>query len=226
MSHKRKMRILKAWSIIGMIALSLVTFNAFPLMFALPIIGMALQKARTRINVKGGGLLKLREISPSQVDAFVDAGYLGGSGLNDEHSMIEIVDEVGNLIDALSGSRIAKFTTTLKQSTLDEINLIKNANGKYYDMYYYVKLANTYIQELTAIPVKIKPGPVLSYKSATERTIEVTVYMLAPKATATRAPVVYNVTADEPYVLIENAAAQNAPTEATSTFATLIAAVL
>ena len=220
--YKRQLR---AWLIIAFIGLSVITFNAAGLL-AIPVIGMALGKDRRRVNVKGGGLLRLREISPSQTDTFSDVGYLGGSGLNDEHSMIEIIDEVGNLIDALSGARKAVFTTTLKQSTLDEINLLKNAVGKYYDLYYYVKLANGSIQELTAIPVKIKAGPVLEYKSATERTIQVTIYMLAPKATATRAPTVYNVTVDEPYVLIENGSAQGAPTEATSTFATLISNVL
>lgn len=225
MSKQRFLRASRAWLSLALIAVSVFTFNALGLLM-LPLVGMALTKARTRINVKGGGLLKLREISPTQTDAFVDAGYLGGTDLNDEHSMLEIVDEVGNLVDALSGARKAVLTTTLKQTTLDEINLIKNASGKYYDAYYYVKLANTYVQELTAIPCKIKPGPVLTFKSATERTIQVTIYFLAPKATATRAPTAYNVTVDEPYVLIENAAAQGAPTEATSTFATLISAVL
>ncbi len=187
---------------------------------------MALQRSRTRINVKGGGVLKLREISPTQTDTFSDAGYLGGTDLTDEHSILEITEEAGTLVDALSGARKAVIKTTLKQSSIDEINLLKNAVGKYYDLYYYVKLANGSVQELSAIPCKIKPGPVLSFKSATERVIEVTIYMLAPKASATRTPTAYNVTADEPYVFIENASAQNAPTEATTTFTTLISTVL
>lgn len=198
---------------------------AWPVL-GLPLIGLALGRDRTRINVKGGGLLKLRETSPTQTDTFSDAGYLGGTDLNDEHNMLEIIDEVGNLIDALSGGRKAMLKGILKQTSIDEINLLKNAVGKYYDAYYYVKLNNGRFQELTAIPCKIKPGPVLSFKSATERTIELTIYFLAPKASATRAPVAYNVTVDEPYVLIEGAAATGVPTEATTTFGTLISTVL
>lgn len=185
---------------------------------------MSLGQDRKR-SFTGGGSLYLRQTSSAQVDTFSHAGHLGGTDLNDEHSMIEIIEEKGNLVNAISGQRRAILNTILKQTSIDEINLIKNANGKYYDLYYVVQLGNGNYQELTAIPVKIKPGPVLAFKSNTERTIAVTIYLLAPLAAATRAPVVYNVTANEPYVLIENAAAQGAPTEATSTFATLISTV-
>jgi hypothetical protein len=187
---------------------------------------MSLGKNRTRVNVKGGGTLKLREMSPTQTDAFSEAGYLGGTDLNDEHSMLEIIDETGNLIDAQSGARKCILTTTLKQSGIDEINLLKNAVGKYYDAYYVVKGSNGTFQELSMGVCKLKPGAVLKYASATERTIALTIYMLAPKAAATRAPTAFNVVADEPYVLIENAAAVGAPTEATTVFAALITAIL
>lgn len=187
---------------------------------------MALQKSRTRINVKGGGLLKIREIYPAQSDTWLDVGYLGGTDLTDEHNMIEIVEEAGNFIDALSGSQKVTIVTTLKQTSIDEINLLKNTTGKYFDAYYYVKLANGNVQEISAIPVKIMPGPVLSFQSATERTLQVTMYFLAPKATAVRTPTSYNVTKDVPYVLIENANAINEPTETAGTFTTLISTVL
>lgn len=195
-------------------------------LIGVPFFAMALSRDRTRINVKGGGLAKIREISPTQTDGLSDLGYLGGSDVNDEHNVIEIVDETGSLIDALSGGQKAYMKTVLKQTSADEINLLRNAVGKYYDFYYYAKLNNGRFQELSAIPCKIKPGQVLSYKSATERTIEVTIYFLNPKAAATRAPVAYNVIADQPYVLIEGAAATGVPTEITTTFTTLISNVL
>jgi len=214
-------------SILALIALVVicVIVPAWPVL-GLPFIALALSRDRTRINVKGGGLAKIREISGTQSDTFSDLGYLGGSDVNDEHNFMEIIDETGSLIDALSGGQKAYIKTTLKQSSIDEINLLKNAVGKYYDFYYYAKLNNGRFQELSAIPCKIKPGAVLSFKSATERTIEITIYFLNPKAAATRAPIGYNVVADQPYVLIEGAAATGVPTEATSVFATLISTVL
>lgn len=221
------MKLKSLLTLLAVVALLIAAYGvpALPAL-GLPLFALALARDRTRISVKGGGLAKIREISPSQVDAFLDLGYLSGSDINDEHNVLEIIDEAGNLIDALSGGQKSYIKTMLKQSSADEINLLKNAAGKYYDFYYYAKLNNGRFQELTAIPCKIKPGPVLSFKSATERTIEVTIYFLAPKAAATRAPIGYNVTADVPYVLIEGAAATGVPTEATSTFTTLISTVL
>lgn len=185
---------------------------------------MALARNRTRQDVNGGGILKLREISPTASDTFLDAGYLGGSDLGDEHSIIKWIDEVGNVINAQSGQREAGIKSVLQQSGIDEINLLKNARGKYYDVYYYKKnLESGLIQELSAGICKLKPGPVISMKSNTQRTLALEIYFLAPKAAFTRTPTDYNIVADEPYVLIENAVAKGVPTD---TAATMAAAIL
>jgi hypothetical protein len=184
---------------------------------------MSLGKNRKRINVKGGGTLQLRELAPTPADPFLDIGYLLSSKLTDEHTMIELSDERGDFIDAKSGGRKVHWETVLKQSGIDEINLLKNAEGKYYEVYYSVKTANdSMVQEVSLCLCKIKPGPVLEFKSATERTIQVTIYALAPDANLTRTPAAFNVVQHEPYVITEGITANGAPTDTAAAVATAI----
>lgn len=187
---------------------------------------MALAKSRLRLNVKGNGTVKIREIYPTQTDAFSDVGYVDGSVLEDLYNMIESVDEHGDFIDSKPSGEMVKYKFNLKQSTIDEINLLRNADGKYYDLYILGVLANGNSIEISAIPVKIKPGFSLDMAGGKERGLPCEMSLLAPKATATRAPTDYNVTVNKPFVLIENAVAKGVPTEATGTFTTLITAVL
>jgi hypothetical protein len=185
---------------------------------------MALQRLRTRQDVNGGGILKVRQISPTPADPFLDLGYLGGTDLGDEHSILKWIDEVGNVINAQSGQREAGIKSILQQTSIDEINLLKNARGVYYDVYYYKKNLETgTIQELSACICKLKPGPVLSMKSNSQRTLALEIYFLAPKAAFTRTPTGFNVVADEPYVIAEQASvALGAPSDTASTLATAV----
>lgn len=185
---------------------------------------MALQKDRSRINVKGGGDLRIRELKPTPTSTFSKIGHIKGTDFIDEHTMVESIDDSGNYIDTNSGARKAMIKSVLMQSSLEEINLMRNAVGKYYEVYYRCVLANGSIQELSIAVAKIKPGAVLAMKSATERDIELEIYCLAPNADLVRAPVAYNVTENEPYVLIENTAGNDKgePTDAASAVAVLI----
>jgi len=183
---------------------------------------MSLAKSRTRIFVVGGGEAKVRQISPSASDVFLNIGYLGGTTLNDNFNMMEIVEEAGNLIDVKAGSRVAKLETTLKQSTIDEINLVKNSANIYYDFYYKCPLSTTYVQEISVAICKIVPGPVLEYKNDTERTIKVTIYFLAPAGAFTRTPTAFNVVENVPYVITETASANGAPSDTAATLATAV----
>jgi hypothetical protein len=181
---------------------------------------MSLEKNRQRINVKGGGTLQIRELSPSPIDSFSDIGYLVSSKLTDEHTMVELSDERGDFIDAKSGGRKVMWETVLKQSGIDEINLLKNAEGKYYNVYYSVATSNgTLTQEISIAIAKIKPGPTLEFKSATERTITVIIYCLAPADDFTRTPAAFNVVKHEPYVITEGAVANDVPTDTASDLA-------
>jgi hypothetical protein len=184
---------------------------------------MSLGKNRKRINVKGGGTLQLRELAPNPTDPFSDIGYLVSSKLTDEHTIIELSDERGDFIDAKSGGRKVHWETVLKQSGVDEINLLKNAEGKYYEVYYAVKTANDSLtQEISLCLCKIKPGPVLEFKSATERTIQVTIYALAPAAGVTRTPAAFNVVIHEPYVITEGPVANGSPSDTAGSVAAAI----
>jgi hypothetical protein len=207
---------------IGIVILLLVCLFVFPL--GIPFVALALARSRIRQDVNGGGILKAREIYPTASDVWLDLGYLGGTDLGDEHSVIKWIDEAGNVINAQSGQREAGIKSILQQSGIDEINLLKNARGKYYDVYYYKKNLETgTIQEISAAICKLKPGPVLSMKSNSQRTLALEIYFLAPKAAFTRTPAGFNVVADEPYVIAEQASvALGAPTDTAATMAATI----
>ena len=187
---------------------------------------MALQKSRSRINVKGGGDLRLRELDPTPADPFLVVGYLSETALNDEHNFIEAMDELGEVADALSGSQSVMFTPLLKQSSLDEINLLKNADGKLYEVYYSVALKSGNVQEYHFPFCRIKPGVVATFQSATERTIPCEIHALSPAAAFTHTPTDFNVVKGVPYTVIENAAAQGPPTETAANVAASAAAAL
>ena len=183
---------------------------------------MALAKARTRINVKGGGTLKIRELSPTASDTFLDVGYVTSDILLDEPSMVDSVDEAGQFIDTKSGAQKVTWKAILKQTSIDEINLLKNAVGKYYDLFYSVVLAGGNTQEFRVWLCKLKPLINLEFSAAKERTLEVEFTALMPKATFTATPTDYNVTAGAYYVVIENAVAKGTPTDTAATMATAI----
>lgn len=187
---------------------------------------MALGKNRSRVSVKGGGLLKLRQISPTPSDTFLDVGFLQSTSLDDKYDMMTAKDERGFVIDFVTGGEEPVITAVLLQSTIDEVNLIKNADGIYYEAYYYCKLANGNIQELDIPLCKIKPGPKLDFKAATERTLSLELHMLSVNAvsTITRAPTDYNMdpTVNSFYVLIESATAKNAPSDTASSLKTAV----
>jgi len=164
---------------------------------------MALARDRKRINVKGGGKIQLRELDPSPSNTYLDLGYLVSNTLTDEHTMVESVDESGQLVNSQTGARKVTWKTVIKQTTADEINLLKNAGTKLYEVYYNVTMSNTYVQMLCLLPVRIKPSVVLDFASATERTLEVEFHCLVPKAAYTRGVTTFNVVANEPYVLVD-----------------------
>jgi len=182
---------------------------------------MALQKDRIRENVKGGGVLKIREIYPNATNTFSDLGYLNGTDFKDERTENESMDEAGNFINVLTTGQKVTIETVLKQTSIDEINLLKNSEGKYYDLYYSVKLQNGNTQELSIPLCKLKAGVTLSFKPEA-RTLPLTIYALAPKSDYTRTPTDYNVTVNVPYTLIENATAKGVPTDTASALATAI----
>lgn len=175
---------------------------------------MANARNRQRINVKGGGKLWIRQLSPAASNTWIDIGYLDDNELDDKTAMVDSEDERGDYIDTKQGSRKVTWKTTLKQTGADEINLLRNADGIYYELYYDVVLANTYHQEYNMHLVKIDNSVNLKFAKATERKLQVVFSLLAPKAAFTATDTAFNVIANDPYVMNENTS--TSPTYTTS----------
>ena len=180
----------------------LIRFRVFP--FAM----MALARSSVRINVKGGGLLKVEElVSGGVVATMSDLGYLTKVDFSDTPGMVESMAADGIMVNAQRGSQKVMIKGVLKQSSADEINLLKNAAGKFYHAYYQVELSNPTktFQEFYAPLCVIVPGPVLSFASDTERTIEITIIVLSPKGNVAVVPAGFNVTLPAVYSLVDTA---------------------
>lgn len=184
---------------------------------------MGLQKDRTRINAKGGGNLYARQLVSGSTDtAFVNLGQLVSSGLDDSPAMVDSVNEGGELVMTQVGSRKAKWDAVLMQAGIDEINLLRQADGKFYEIYYAVPLKNGNTQEVVACPVIIVPKVTLAFAAATQRNIPVEIIFLMPKAAYTRNPTDYNNSTPNYYVMIENAVAKGAPVDQVGTVYTAV----
>lgn len=187
---------------------------------------MSLQRVRTRENAKGGGVLWIRQISPTPSDTFIDIGWLGGTTLDDKQTSIESKDERGDLAIILYSDRTAMLKTILHQVSQDEIDLVNKLSNQnaFYDIYYPVLLSNGDTQEISAGICQIKMGVPIDYKSA-QRTLPCDIYMLAPKGAYTRTPTDYNVVVSPerlPYVMITNTVAKGKPSDTASALATAI----
>lgn len=162
---------------------------------------------RQRINAKGGGEFFIRELGPTPSNTYLSLGYLDSSKLLDDPQMVGDPDEGGNQIAKISGGQDVKWQTTLKQSSIAEINLLRNAAGKFYEGYYAVTLENGNIQEISIPLLQIIPKLELAFAAATERKIPVEIQCLAPKAAYTRGVTTFNVVKNQPYIMIEGATA-------------------
>lgn len=185
---------------------------------------MSLQKARTRINVKGGDIFKMREISPTASNTFVDYGYLQSLEFSDVRGMDEAKDAVGNLVNASPTDRTVTFTLILLQTSKEEIDAVAALADKYYDCIYHVPLsASGNYQHLSMCCVKFNPSvEPLSYTAGTQRTIKLTGYALAPKAAMVRTPTTFNVVANVPYVFLDDTTAVTDPSDAAADVATAV----
>lgn len=183
---------------------------------------MALEKSRTRIAIKGGGTLRIRELYPTATNSFSDLGYIENDILLEESDMIDSIDETGLIVQTQSGNKKVTWKSVLLQTGIDEINLLRNADGKYYDLYYSVVLPNGNTQEFRVWLCKIKPVLNLEFSATTPRKIEVEFTALAPKGSFTTTPTDYNVVPGKYYVAIENATAKGVPSDSASSMASAI----
>lgn len=178
---------------------------------------MAVARSRANVNIKGGGILKVRELFPTATDTWTDLGFIGGTDIDDARNMVDVVDERGLQVEWLDGGMKVVIKSTLQQSDIDLINFLRAAGSKLYEMYYMVTLRNTKIQEFDMPLARFNPGAQLKFAAATPRAIPIEIHGLAVKALMTRTPATFNITADEALVVTENAAAQGAPSDTAST---------
>jgi hypothetical protein len=179
---------------------------------------MALGKSLPRINLQGGGDLRVRELYPTPTDNWSVVGYIQGTNLADAHEVMEIVDETGEQIDEVPTGQSVTITTQLMQSTIDEMNLVKDAASKYYELYYHAELRIAKHFELRAIG-RIKPGLNISFAAKTIRTIQFEFSAVAVKGAVTGSPAALDMAAGDYYVITENTSAQNPPSTAAATVA-------
>ena len=209
-----------AVSIIVIMILGVAFFGAAGLM-AVPFVAMALGKNRQTFSNKGGGLLKIKELTNGGSSTTMDdAGYLSGSGLNIDPKMVEHVDERGFMINAISGGEEWRWKSTLMQVSIDEINLLKTAQNKFFHLYYKsAALPNGNIQEIYIPLVKIVNVLELPFKND-KRSIEVEFLALMPKGAVSVTPSGFNVAADSYGTIVENASALGEVTTQTGTIYT------
>jgi hypothetical protein len=191
-------------------------------MLGLPVIGMALGKDRSRINVRGGGTLLMRELKPTATDGFSDMGVVESIVLSDESGMIDIPDAEGNALEYLQGSRRVGIEITLAQTSKDEVDFVTNCGGKYYDVFYAVPMEDLTTQSISFCLVKFKPGNQLTFAGSTKRTCKLTGVALAPKAAFTRTPTAFNIVKNAPFVVYQNLTPGATPSDTASSVATAI----
>jgi hypothetical protein len=209
----------KFWLLIVLAGIALYLFSPGLLpMLALPVFG-AVTRDRTRFNVKGGGMLKLRQISPAASNTFLDVGYLGGTDFNDTKTNVTQKDEKGIVVNFNESEQEVILKSLLKQTGIDEIGLLKGSTGIYYEAYYSALLTNGNTQELNFPCCKVDASVKLGYKPG-DRMLDITIHALAVKAAFVRNPVGYNIAADQAYVLVENAVALGAPADTAAAVAT------
>lgn len=124
---------------------------------------MSLAKRRQSVSVKGLGTAEVRSITDAETN-FSDIGYLDSSVFPEDVSNVEdIQDEAGNFVDQKEISRIVKARLNLLQSGIDEVNLLRNADGKYYAVRYCGLLNSGEFQYFCFENAKIVPGFTKNY---------------------------------------------------------------
>ncbi len=170
---------------------------------------MALGKSRVRMNAKAKGLLvKLEELtSGGALTTMQDLGYAEQVQIGDEHTMVDIQDATGDMINSLKGSRKCSIDITLLQSGKDELDLVANADGKFYHLYVQVQEDNPTVtfQEWYFPLVKIQPGYQQNFQAGNKRTVPIKIVALMPKGAVSVTPSGFNTAANVLFTMAETA---------------------
>jgi hypothetical protein len=125
---------------------------------------MGNMRSRERFSVKGLGLVEAREIAPGNDAAFTDLGYIDETTFKDIIETEAIKDETGRVTQVLEKSRAVSLETFLKEVSIDEINFISQANGKYHAIRY-SGMANEFMYQYYCMnQCKIDPSVTRDWK--------------------------------------------------------------
>jgi hypothetical protein len=98
---------------------------------------MALGMNRRRIFVKGLGALQVAELDPTPDASFRSCGFLRDLTLNDAAQQTEIIADTGHLVDMPTQSRKVTAVANLLQSSKEEFDLVRTADGKLHAVRYF-----------------------------------------------------------------------------------------
>lgn len=211
---------MRAIMLIVFLAILIISPDSMLSLLSLPVIGMALAKDRTKINVKGGGLLKIRETTAAGAETtMLDVGYLSNVVVAQDGKMVEIPNDSGMLIQMLSGGLSFTIEGTLLQVGKDEMDVLLTASDKFFYAYYQALMSNTKYQEIYIGLCKIEANMEKNYAAGSPQTLRIRIHALLGKhtGTVTLAPTAANHAVGVVAVLAENAAAQGEITTVAST---------
>lgn len=125
---------------------------------------MALGKNRLAFFVYGLGTMELCQRVPVANVVFDNAGYLEATVINDTPTMVDIVPETGDLVSTLRSAQKVTLKTSLQQSGIDEINLIRGAANLVYAIRYHGKASDSNLYQFWAFEqAMVRPNPQLTY---------------------------------------------------------------
>ena len=126
---------------------------------------MSLGADRKKSGAVGLGNFEVRETSPSVGTAFESVGHLEETNLEPIADVEEIIAETGDLVDVKTKSLVHRIGTNLIQTSIDEINLPKNALSKEYAIRYSGMMNENFFQYFCFPRGKFNPSVALGYKN-------------------------------------------------------------
>jgi hypothetical protein len=123
-------------------------------------------RSRERLSVKGLGKVEAREIAPGNDAAFVDLGYIEETTFKDIIELEKVNDETGAVVNVLEKGRAVSLETNLKEVSINEINFISQAIGKYHAIRYSGMANDTMYQYYCMDQCKIDPSVTRDWKGS------------------------------------------------------------
>ncbi len=180
-------------------------------------------KSRLAVSTRGVEDIQIYQLSSTDVPLSTPAslGYVKSVDFKQEGSIIEIIDGLGDMINAVASGKKVTINAVVLQTSKEMIDVIANTDDNYYAVYIKAKTANGNFQEIHIPLARIKPSAQINYSNS-ERTTSVEISVLLGKHTvATNIEVgagaaVISLPAGDYFVITEGAVEQGTFKTATS----------